>query len=134
MRSLYNYVIIMALHACNPYTGPPLAPVVNSSFPSVTEILLEWNKPFTWPDHNITHYVVTEVMDGNRSSSNTTAQFHSYKINQVAESCVLVTFMVTAVSDLGGSDPGVSSGGLPIGKWSQLTTPQKASASYSTVS
>lgn len=92
---------------------------MSSSLSSPTQIHVEWEEPFTWPNFNISHYIVTEIIDEAISQIlNTTGLYHTYSSPSggVVEVCQNVTFQVTAVSDLGESQPGISVNGLPIGK------------------
>lgn len=88
-----------------------MPPTLNVTTISVNEVLLEWNIPFTWPDHGILTYNIREV-----ASYNVSNQFYSAVLleNQQME-CKPVTFTVAAVSDLGWSQPATAVTGLPIG-------------------
>lgn len=85
-----------------------------------TEIILEWEEPFTWPDHDVLYYEVTKLLDsGNQSDFMTNETFHEYSTPSggVVELCQVLTFTVTAVSDLGASKPGAAVQlGFPIGQ------------------
>ena len=94
--------------------GPPLAPDVNFTIVSFTELHLDWEEPFTWPDHDIMQYRVYENLTGTNTITNHT--MYSYN-NEMLGSCQNITFKVSAYSDLGFSDNFTSSAhGLPIGK------------------
>lgn len=111
--------------------GPPLPPAVVSTLTSATELTLEWEQPFTWPDHNVSHYEITEQVDsGAPSRFDTTGLSHSYSSSdgEIMKECQNVTFVVTAVSDLGPSDPSVLTTGLPIRKRTLMNYSQLAIA------
>ena len=98
-----------------------MPPFVNSSVVDGTEIHLEWEEPFTWPDHDVLYYEVELNQQGSDEETtvmtNDTFHIHSSPSGGVAEFCQLVTFTVIAVSDLGGSEPsGSVQLGLPIGQ------------------
>ena len=102
-------------HVCS---GPPQSPGVSVLTPSAVEILLEWGKPFTWPDYDILQYNITEIDSDTElvRMFNTTHLNHSYlsPSGKIATTCKAVTFMVSAVSDLGSSLPAIIKTGLPI--------------------
>lgn len=114
--SVYNNLI----HAHNTYmhSGPPLPPQIRSSSPSALELLLEWDRPFTWPGHEILGYNISELgLDSVTRIFNTTNQTHSYfsPSGKLQKSCQNITFIVAAVSDLGLGKPDMLISGLPIG-------------------
>lgn len=80
---------------------------------------MEWDEPFTWPDHDILYYQVAEVPDGGSEQVfNITDLFHTYTATTPgAETCQVVNFVVTAISDVGVSEPGVAMEGLPMGQF-----------------
>ena len=79
-------------------------------------ILLEWEEPFTWPNHDILIYIIKEMdSEGSRRFS-TLERSHAYTITPgVRSSCEPVMFMVIAVSDIGWSDPATSNAFVPRG-------------------
>ena len=95
--------------------GPPLSPAVMSTVVNATLLVLNWEEPFTWPGHNITHYDITQHVSGEPQHSNTTQLSHMYlsPSGETPTECQNVTFMVSAVSDLGASEPDVLDTGLP---------------------
>lgn len=86
-----------------------------STVVSSTLLVLNWEKPFTWPDHDVTRYDITQQTAGETNHTSTTELSHTYSSPTLNE-CQNVTFMVSAVSDVGPSEPGVLVTGLPIRK------------------
>ena len=99
--------------------GAPLPPSVHSSLISASEILLQWEEPFSWPGHDILNYTVTVEDNGHTPSVTTNETFYSYTSmsGQVADSCRDILFMVTAFNDVEGAIPRPAnhSNGFPIG-------------------
>ncbi len=100
--------------------GPPLAPYVEFTIVSFTELRLDWEEPFTWPDHSITQYMIHENVDPGKINTivtnQTTYSFLSPS-GSVQEFCKNITFMVSAYSDLGFGELFISNSyGLPIGE------------------
>ena len=96
-----------------------MPPAVTSSLIGLTDIILEWEEPFTWSDFDILQYMVSEVIDGVVNATfNLTDMAHVYSspTGEMAESCLPLEFLVEAVNDVGVGEPGVVIDGLPIGQ------------------
>ena len=108
----------MACHSAE----PPLAPNVELTLASLTELQLEWEEPFTWPDHNITEYRIVETLESgltrNTTTNDTTYSYLSPD-GEIQQSCQIITFMVAAYTDIGLGETFINGDhGLPIGKYS----------------
>lgn len=100
--------------------GAPLPPAITASAISATELRLQWVEPFTWPDHEVLHYDITQrVAEGTPSNFNTTLLNHTFfsPSRVTMDECQNVTFTVSAVSDLGPSEPSIVPTGLPASKY-----------------
>ena len=113
------------LHVFACFAGPPLAPYPNLAILNSTALLLSWKKPFTWPQvADILNYTVTMYNRSGKmmewivepSSHNESNMLLISSNGSVAETCMEVTFEVSARNSIGlGRNLSVS-GGFPIGK------------------
>ena len=87
----------------NIYAGPPLPPRLRSRAISGTELMVEWEEPFTWPNHDILGYVITtQMLSGEMRVTNTSNTFFSFtEPSGIPDGCESITFTVQAFSDLG---------------------------------
>lgn len=98
-----------------------MAPAVNVTSFSATELLLEWEEPFSWPGHPIMKYNIKGETSKGVDSLNTSHLSHTYTSvipeGQRFDCEVLaVIFMISAISDLGQGQPTTILTGLPAGE------------------
>lgn len=97
----------------NIYLGPPLPPMPQVDIASDTEILITWQEPFSWPNHEIQGYSVIETIAGWSREFNTTEQAIRFT-NTSLSACEVITYQIAAFSDLGRSQIVSISTGFPI--------------------
>ncbi len=85
---------------------------------STTEILLDWEEPFTSQDYPILNYTVleTEVATGNNRMFTSQALNHTYTIPSIATQCREIEFSVISTNTIGDSTSTTVVAGLPVGK------------------
>ncbi len=85
--------------------------------PSPTEILLEWEEPFTSQGYPILSYIVieTETATGESRTFTRHALNHTHAISNIATQCRKIRFEVMATNEVGDSDSTIVTAGFPIG-------------------
>ena len=84
---------------------------------SFTKLLLIWEEPFTWPDHDVMEYRISQTVDSETSETSITSQTaYSYHSAEIQSFCQNITFRVSAVSDLGPGPAASLVAGFPIGE------------------
>ncbi len=85
---------------------------------SATEILLDWEEPFTSQGYPILNYTVleTEVATGNSRMFTSQSLNHTHTIPSIATQCREIEFSVIATNTIGDSTSTTVVAGLPVGK------------------
>ena len=90
---------------------------------NVSHLLLEWERPFSWPGYNITGYNIQREVPGGvletvaEGISNQQYVFSQTDSSELGVECMPLIFKVSAISDLGASQPASLTTGLPICKY-----------------
>lgn len=104
-------------------TDVPLAPSPEFSVVNVSTVRVEWAAPFTWQGFPITNYTVTVEVSNQTSAewvelvsvlSPNTLSFNLTK-SSCPLSCMELSFLVTATSEVGTSLPGTVQGRFAAG-------------------
>ena len=99
------------------YVGGPAAPEPVLRMINTTNMVLEWNPPFTWPYTMISHYKISvnnSVENWNYTAYATT----SLQLTSLLQGeCEEYTFSVLGNNGLSDGKWGRVTGGFPIGKW-----------------
>ena len=124
----WNIEILLLCHAL--CIGPPLTPQPVFHAVNATHIKVQWDKPFALPEYDVRNYT---LLIGNTSSSTHVFQNQilynasedtEYPIRHyinnggiIPDDCVYLNFTLTASSDAGTSNAGLTTGGFAIGMW-----------------
>ncbi|KAL5500456.1 hypothetical protein EMCRGX_G012020 [Ephydatia muelleri] len=127
----YGSNVATSTYASLTIAGPPLTPSPEFRILNATQLIIAWDKPFTWTSvADILYYTVRMYNSSSQQSMNwtdfsvaTTDKYaHYLTAGNVADQCTELTFDVSATSIVGQSKYGSVKGGFPIElRWPEQT-------------
>ena len=126
-HSLVPYASSLSCTCTSMYAnaGPPLQPSPTFQIKTLTQLVLSWDKPFTWIEvADILYYTVRmynsssqELMNWTDTSEPSTIKYNRYFVEEsMADQCMELTFEVSATNVIGSSKYGSIKGGFPVCK------------------